>query len=46
MNLMKQKCDQVKTNIEECEDVVNTEGERISALEEISGLKKNNGLRK
>jgi hypothetical protein len=46
MDLEKQRSDQVKIDIEECEVVVNMEGELISALEEISRLKKNNRLRK
>ena len=35
-----------KTDIEECEVVVDMEGELMSALEEISWLKKNSRLRK
>jgi hypothetical protein len=46
MALEQQKYDQEKTDTEECEVVVDMEGELISTLEEISRLKKNNILRK
>jgi hypothetical protein len=46
MDLEKQRSDQEKTDTEECEVVVDMEGELISALEEISRLKKKNRLRK
>jgi hypothetical protein len=46
MALEKHKYDQEKTNTEECEALVDMEGELINALEEISRLKKNKRLGK
>ena len=46
MALYQHKSDQEKTNTKECEVVADIEGELISALKEISRLKKKNRLRK
>jgi hypothetical protein len=46
MDLKQHKFDQEKIDTKECEVVVDMEGELISALEEISRLKKNNRIKK
>jgi hypothetical protein len=46
MDLEQLKSDQEKTNTKDYEVVVDMEGELISALEEISRIKRKNKLRK